>query len=352
MTAKRIYGSLFKRLTLITIITITFICFCFADSFFPAKSESAAANVAAWPVPPPELAVSVIMPRELLYEPTNLILDSDHLIFAKAGDRLALKWRSDPENSVIDAPEFHSSDESVATVNADGVVTAKGWGYCKILAVSGGMSAECSVSVAKKWVALTFDDGPRAPTKPFLAELKKRDVHVTFFILGNLAETKAWSGNIVQMAKDGHDIGNHSYDHGKDTSKLPGQVKHTDNIVKGLTGSNTQFLRPPYGIVSEDAKKCSKPIILWNDDSLDWNLRDPGKIYAGVKKEVASGDIIIFHDIYTTTSEAVLKLIPSLKRDGFAFVTVSDMLGKMSDGEVYHHGSEKVRTTKSPNRYY
>ena len=71
-------------------------------------------------------------------------------------------------------------------------------------------------------VALTFDDGPHATYTPLLLDgLRKRGIHATFFLMG-----KNIRGNeeiVTQMQRDGHLIGNHTYDHVQ-LDKLPGDV--------------------------------------------------------------------------------------------------------------------------------
>ena len=62
--------------------------------------------------------------------------------------------------------------------------------------------------IAKKYTALTFDDGPNPKyTKPLLDGLRERGIRVTFFLVGECID-----GNedlVKQMAKDGHLIGFH-----------------------------------------------------------------------------------------------------------------------------------------------
>ena len=64
------------------------------------------------------------------------------------------------------------------------------------------------------YVALTFDDGPSAKyTPPLLDGLKERGVHATFFLIGSLTEEN--EELVRRMKAEGHQIGNHSYDHAK-----------------------------------------------------------------------------------------------------------------------------------------
>ena len=204
------------------------------------------------------------------------------------------------------------------------------------------------MAVASKWVALTFDDGPKATVKPFLEELKRRSVRATFFVLGQLAETKTGKEALTQMARDGHEIGNHSYDHTGDPKALAKQIVRTNNIVRSITGRDTTSLRPPYGKLSETTKNSGDLVVLWSIDSLDWKTRNTDAIVSKVLKNVKSGDIVLMHDIYETTTAAASRIITDLRKKGFTFVTVSEILQEKTPGKAYASGTKEVRTLKVP----
>ena len=66
--------------------------------------------------------------------------------------------------------------------------------------------------------------------------------------------------------------------------------------------------------------------VLWSVDSLDWKLKDKGKIVRRVLKDVKDGDIILMHDIFPTSVQAALELVDTLTRQGYTFVTVDELL--------------------------
>ena len=58
-----------------------------------------------------------------------------------------------------------------------------------------------------------------------------------------------------------------------------------------------------------------------------------------VLSSVKDGDIILMHDLYGTSADAAVVLIPELKKRGYQLVTVSEMAslrGGMTPGQVYH----------------
>jgi peptidoglycan/xylan/chitin deacetylase (PgdA/CDA1 family) len=190
----------------------------------------------------------------------------------------------------------------------------------------------------KKVMALTFDDGPDAKFTPLvLDELKKAGVHATFFVIGNRAEANPEI--LKRIIKEGHAIGNHSYDH-PDLPKLSmeefqKQITQTDKIIKSYTGYSSSIVRPPYGDISEDqiiwliGKK--KKMIYWNVDSLDWKGLDADAVYANVLGETQPGSIILQHcaggegEDLSGSVNAIGSIIANLKKNNISFVTIPEM---------------------------
>ena len=181
-----------------------------------------------------------------------------------------------------------------------------------------------------KYVALTFDDGPSRKCTPVLLDgLKERDIHATFFLMGKNIE-----GNediVKRMSDEGHLIGNHSYEHIQLTKAGPEAVReaveHTQKQIEAITGKRPEYIRPPYGDWNEELEEeIGMTPVLWSVDSLDWKLKDTGKILRRVLKDVKDGDIILLHDIFSSSVEAALELIDILQKEGYVFVTADELL--------------------------
>ena len=191
-----------------------------------------------------------------------------------------------------------------------------------------------------KSIAISFDDGPGATTTPQLLQiLKEKNVHATFFVLG---ENTAQHPDIVkQTAEAGHEIGNHTYDH-QDLATLSAQsiteeVTKADTEIKKATGKTPTFVRPPYGsITSVGASVIQQPIIEWSVDSEDWKTRNPDLILQKIQATVYDGAIILFHDIYPETIRAVPQVIDYLQEQGYRITTVGDLLGRPTTVENYY----------------
>ena len=181
-----------------------------------------------------------------------------------------------------------------------------------------------------KYIALTFDDGPSSKYTPVLLDgLKERGVHATFFLMGKNIEGK--EDIVKRMSEEGHLIGNHSYEHIQLTKAGPKAVceavEHTQKQIETITGKRPEYIRPPYGDWNEELEEeIEMTPVLWSVDSLDWKLKDTGKILRRVLKDVKDGDIILLHDIFPSSVEAALELIDILQKEGYVFVTADELL--------------------------
>ncbi|QTB25329.1 polysaccharide deacetylase family protein [Lysinibacillus sphaericus] len=183
---------------------------------------------------------------------------------------------------------------------------------------------------SKKRVALTFDDGPDAKVTPqILATLQKYDAKATFFMVGRNVPKNA---TIVKQIYDaGHEIGNHTSNHKKLTalsiSGVRQEVNSTSNAIYAAIGQYPTVFRPPYGATNEQVRSVMTiPSILWSIDTLDWKHHNPDKILAYVKASVKDGSIILMHDIHQTTANGLDNALLYLQKQGYEFVTVSEIL--------------------------
>lgn len=198
-------------------------------------------------------------------------------------------------------------------------------------------------SSARKLVALTFDDGPsRTETVRLLQILADKGVKVTFFVLGNNAQR---SPEILQQAKAaGHEIGSHTMTHanlGKSTVEaIRWEVAAMDGVFVNILGEKPQLLRPPYGVINDAVRtNTGLPLVLWTVDPEDWRVRDVATVRRRAVSAVFDGAIILFHDIYATTVDAIPGVIDDLRAQGYDFMTVSELAAargvKMQSGASY-----------------
>lgn len=186
--------------------------------------------------------------------------------------------------------------------------------------------------VSTKKVALTFDDGPHPKvTQQILRTLKKYDAKATFFVVGD--SVKKYPKVLKEVSDAGHEIGNHTFNHVKLTTlsskQIQSQIQSTDTAVKSVIGQNTTVFRPPYGAYNNSVKKQLKvPNVLWTIDTLDWKHHNPTKTLQVVKANAKNGSIILMHDIHQTTADALDSVLAALQKQGYEFVTVSELMQK------------------------
>ena len=186
-----------------------------------------------------------------------------------------------------------------------------------------------TISEEDKVVALTFDDGPSKYTKDILDILKRYDACGTFFLIGNKV---SFYGNILkEMLQNGNEIGNHSYDHKYLTRLSENEVKEevskTQEEIKRVTGFTPKLFRPTYGGYNNTLKSyIDLTFVLWDVDSRDWEVKNTEGIMNNVLKDVKAGSIILFHDNHEYSVKALPEVIKELKKRGYKFVTVSELL--------------------------
>lgn len=205
-----------------------------------------------------------------------------------------------------------------------------------------------------KEIAITFDDGPSEETLNVLDVLKKYDIKATFFIVGKMIKGKE---NIMEaIKKDGHEFGNHTFSHQrlwfKSKKFIQEDIKKCDDELQRV-GIQTNLIRFPGLKHSFNAinicKLLNKKIIAvdfitLNQFAWDWFnpwLKKIGLIKNQIKiddvikvtiKNTRNGSILGFHDYlqeigsHPELSLILENILPELKKKGFNFVTISDLL--------------------------
>lgn len=180
----------------------------------------------------------------------------------------------------------------------------------------------------KKYAALTFDDGPSSFTGRLLDCLEEHQVKATFFMVGT--EINSFPEEVKRIARQGHELGNHTYDHLELTalslSETQSEIGKVDQALLALTGQGASVVRPPYGAINDNVKaSVGTPMILWSIDTLDWKTQNAQQTVDTVMNEIKDGSIILMHDIYSTTVDAVEQLLPKLLEEGYELVTVHEL---------------------------
>lgn len=196
------------------------------------------------------------------------------------------------------------------------------------------------VETEDKVVALTLDDGPGAAyTDTVLAVLRKHDVKATFFVTGR--EVEANLEQARRIVTDGHELGNHSYTHPQMMFMRPERIRHeverTDTAIRKAGYEGKIYFRPPYAkklfYLPWYLAQTDRTTIMWDiePESFQEIGKDADLIAAHVLEEVQPGSIILLHVMYDSRApsrEVLPLLIDGLRKEGYRFVTVSELLQK------------------------
>ena len=215
-------------------------------------------------------------------------------------------------------------------------------------------------------VALTFDDGPNPPyTTAILEVLERERVHATFFLVGRAVA--AYPSVVRREARDGDAIGNHTWSHGHmilmDAAQVRSSLARTDDAIYHAAGVHTAIMRPPFGVrdwlVLDQARRLGYTPVMWSVPlANDWEEPPAATIADRIVPYVHDGSIIVLHVgnrgiVCASTRvsaktcdrhseiEATRLIIESLRREGYRFVTIPELLAiKGNTMRTPVHGSE------------
>ncbi len=181
----------------------------------------------------------------------------------------------------------------------------------------------------KMSIAITFDDGPHPYQTPEIVRiLDENKATGTFFMLGNRMDLHR---DIVKLVYDhGNEIGLHGITHRSfrymTDIEVQDELSISNNILFEVTNTRTNLVRPPYGALTvNNVTNLPYSYILWSKDSTDWKNKDTNYLVNHILNNVENGDIILFHDLYPTSVEALNILLPELYNRGFQVVSVSKL---------------------------
>ncbi|MBN3522946.1 polysaccharide deacetylase family protein [Paenibacillus apiarius] len=195
------------------------------------------------------------------------------------------------------------------------------------------------VPSAGKRIALTFDDGPDPKNTPKILELLKQyDAKATFFLVGRRVEKHPQL--VKHTVSEGHEIGNHSYHHkylrrGTSPAVIKDEIIRAHRVIEEVSGIEPRLYRPPGGYYNENLVKVAQAndyrVVMWSwhQDTKDWSSPGVHRIVNKVLDHARNGDIVLMHDFNDRSSqtvEALKEILPELKKRGYSFVTVSELM--------------------------
>lgn len=192
---------------------------------------------------------------------------------------------------------------------------------------------------SRRAIAFTFDDGPSESTPDLLRLLADHDVPATFFQCG--ANVERLTEIAREVARQGHEIGNHSHTHPKFCFRGSGfmrnELARAQTAIENATQVSPVLFRAPFGVRWPGLRGAQQSLnllgVMWTVIGRDWVLAAEG-IVRRVLPKIENGAIVCLHDgrdlsvrpDVGSTIEAVRRLIPILKAEGYRFETVSQLL--------------------------
>ncbi|MGN0621334.1 MAG: glycoside hydrolase family 11 protein [Porcipelethomonas sp.] len=214
------------------------------------------------------------------------------------------------------------------------------------------------IDPSKPMVAISFDDGAvgtseNSSSMRILNALDNSGFHSTFFYVGNWSQGSDKEAEIKKAYSMGMEIANHTVSHPDLTQKSDSEIRSEYDgcaqILKSITGADpSPLLRLPYLAVNDNVKSVLSdvPLITCSVDTQDWNNASKDQIVNTIKSAMndgsLDGSIVLAHETYDTTAEAMEELCPYLKSQGWQIVSISEMFavkGKtLQGGQVYTNG--------------
>ncbi|MDP0491751.1 MAG: polysaccharide deacetylase family protein [Verrucomicrobiota bacterium JB023] len=190
------------------------------------------------------------------------------------------------------------------------------------------------VNGVDRYIAMTFDDGPHPQNTPRLLDiLRQRNIKATFYVIGK--NVKTYPEITRRIVAEGHEIGNHTWNHPNLTKLSPSKVRDelttTRDVIIRTTGVQPRTMRPPYGALLTSQRNTihrefGYPTILWDVDPLDWKRPGTAVVRSRILNGTKGGSIVLAHDLHSTTIDAMPSTLDGLLAKGFQFVTVSQLL--------------------------
>ncbi|NMO97475.1 polysaccharide deacetylase family sporulation protein PdaB [Paenibacillus lemnae] len=212
-------------------------------------------------------------------------------------------------------------------------------------------SAVYSVPTEKKQIALTFDiSWGEKRAEPILQVLKEKGVSKASFFL-SAPWSKSHPDIVAKIKEHGFEIGSHGFKHDNYSTlsdeEIRKQITSAHTILTAMTGQEPKLIRMPNGDfdkrVLNIADSLNYTVIQWDTDSQDWKNIGVDNIVKRVVSKAHPGDIVLLHasDSVKQTHEALPLIVDELRKQGYEFVTVTDLLQQSSakGSEVHDQAS-------------
>lgn len=190
-----------------------------------------------------------------------------------------------------------------------------------------------SVKTDEKKIAVTFDAAWSADdTDTLISIANKYNAKFTVFCVGDWLDKNTEAAE--KFFNSGFELANHSNTHPAfsklSREKIKEEVTACNEKIEKITGEKCRLLRAPSGDYTNESIEVTEELgmkmIQWSVDSLDWKLLSSDEMYSRVVSKTKEGSVLLFHNGVKNTPEALEKILDKLQREGYSFVTVSELI--------------------------
>jgi spore germination protein YaaH/peptidoglycan/xylan/chitin deacetylase (PgdA/CDA1 family)/glycosyltransferase involved in cell wall biosynthesis len=218
--------------------------------------------------------------------------------------------------------------------------------YCDYKLIPRYYTVDRSGHDSRQRIALTFDDGPDPKWTPeILKVLREEMAPGTFFIVGDQAQKNP--DLVRQEFQEGHLLGNHTFLHPNlqdiSNNRLSMEINSTQRAIESVTGRGTKLFRAPFDTDTTptqpvqllplyDVSEMGFIIAGGDIDADDYDRPGSETIVRNVLKGIKTNgpNIVVMHDgggDRHQTVEALKKLLPMLRSQGYEFVSLDQLMG-------------------------
>jgi peptidoglycan/xylan/chitin deacetylase (PgdA/CDA1 family) len=181
-------------------------------------------------------------------------------------------------------------------------------------------------------VALTFDDGPGPYTRRIVRTLRRMRVRATFFQVGQMVSRYP---RLARLVRRHFPVAGHTLTHPA-LARLRWRAQRAEMLAGAeRTHAMPGLFRPPYASFDRATlgllRRQRVLMVLWSVDSLDYELPGRDVIVRRVVRAAHPGAIVLMHDAggpRGQTAAALPAIVRQLRRRGYRFVTVPELLRK------------------------
>ncbi len=182
--------------------------------------------------------------------------------------------------------------------------------------------------------------------------LDRYGVKITFFVTGAFAAANP--DMVREMARRGHEVGNHSWTHpdfdtlGRD--EIYSELTRTNALLESITGQKVTVFRPPYGHCSSQTRTIVNALgmdaVRWTHESMD--ARNEASRENSLKystRNLTGGSIILTHTSAACTVAVLDQILQYYQDNGFQVVPVSQLLLQgdtwLDENGIQHAGQQQ-----------